>query len=308
MTLEECMRIAIEEAKISLREGNNGFGTAIMKDGNVIVSSHDKEDTENDATSHAEMNAIREASKIVGKKLCGCVLVSTHEPCPMCASAIVWAGITDVAYGYSIDEAILQGRKRIRLSCKDVFAKAGMKINTYGGILNSECSVLYQMDVRREIERLRGADDRTLSKLNEDSMCRRLRWFWENRSTFDFITDDILDSGYRLLLKRLGITEREAPIVRRSDREIVFHSMNLCPTLEACKILELDTRYVCSRMNEASTDTLLKQVDSRLKFTRNYGKLRPYTEYCEEVISLSDPDDNIIELTGAYTPEDGEFE
>lgn len=189
LELEKFMKIAIEEAKKSLREGNNGFGTVIIKDGSIIASSHDKEDTENDSTSHAEMNAIREASKIIGKKLSGCVLVSTHEPCPMCASAIVWAGITDVAYGYSINEAVLQGRKRIELSCKDIFSKAGIKISTYEGILNNECSVLYQLDVRREIERLRNADDEILSKLNEDSICRRLKWFNENKSTFDFITD-----------------------------------------------------------------------------------------------------------------------
>ena len=288
MKLDQFMRIAIEEAKISLREGNNGFGSVIIKDGNIIVSSHDKEDTENDPTSHAEMNAIREASKIIGKKLSGCILVSTHEPCPMCASAIVWAGITDVAYGYSIDEAVLQGRKRIELSCKDIFNKAETKISTYEGILNDECSVLYRKDVRREVERLRNADDKVLSELNEDSICRRLNWFSENKSAFDFITEDILSSGHRLLLKRFGITQEEAPVIKKSDREIIFHSINFCPTLEACKILELDTRYICKKMNELSTDTLLKQIDGRLKFTRNYDKLRPYTEYCEEVISLSE--------------------
>lgn len=286
MKIEEYMRIAIEEAKISLREGNNGFGAVIIKDNRIIAPSHDKENTENDSTSHAEMNAIREASRILGKKLSGCVLVSTHEPCPMCASAIVWAGIRGVAYGYSIDEAVLQGRKRIKLSCKDIFNIAGLKISIYEGILHSECSVLYQTDVRREIERLRNADDKILAMLNEDSMRRRLKWFRENKNAFDFITDDILDSGYHLLLKRFGITQEEAPITKKTDNEIVFHSMNFCPTLEACKILDLDTRSICKKLNEISTDTLLKQIDSRLKFTRNYEKLRPYTEYCEEMISI----------------------
>ncbi len=285
---EEYMRIAIEEAKISLREGNNGFGTVIVKDGNIIASSHDREDTENDATSHAEMNAIREASKIIGKKLSGCILVSTHEPCPMCASAIIWSGITDVVYGYSIDKAVLQGRKRIEISCKDIFNKSSIKINTYEGILYKECSVLYQRDVRREIERLRNADDEILSDLNEDSICKRINWFNENRKTFTFITQDILDSAHRLLLERFGITEAEAPIIYKSETEIVFHSMNFCPTLEACKILQLDTRYICRKMNELSTDTLLKQIDGRLKFTRNYDKLRPHAEYCEEMISISE--------------------
>lgn len=288
MELEQYMIIAIEEAKISLREGNNGFGAVIIKEGNIIASSHDREDTEGDSTSHAEMNAIREASKIIGKNLSGCILVTTHEPCPMCAAAIVWAGITDVAYGYSINEAVLQGRRRIALSCKEIFGKTGIKVNTYEGILNKECSVLYRKDVRREIDNLRNADDRILNELNEDSICRRLKWFHENKSTLSFITQDPLSSGHRLLLERFGITQEEAPIVKKSDSEIVFHSKNFCPTLEACKILGLDTRIICKKLNETSTDALLKQLDIRLKFSRNYNKLRPYTEYCEEMISLSD--------------------
>lgn len=84
MELEECMKIAIKEAERSLCEGNHGFGAVIMKDGQIIAAAHDKEDTEDDPTSHAEMNAIRQASQRLGKKnLSGCILVSTHEPCPM---------------------------------------------------------------------------------------------------------------------------------------------------------------------------------------------------------------------------------
>ena len=79
------------------------------------------ENTEHDPTSHAEINVIKEASKILGKRLSGCILISTHEPCPMCATAVVWAGITDIAYGYSIDKAISQKRKRINLPCREIF-------------------------------------------------------------------------------------------------------------------------------------------------------------------------------------------
>ncbi len=141
--------------------------------------------------------------------------------------------------------------------------------------------------IEEEIEHLRNADDKILNQLNGDSVRRRTEWFQENKGNFDFITDDLLHSGYRLLLERFHITPNEAPVIKKTDQEIVFHSMNFCPTLEACKILGLDTRYVCKRLNETSTDALLKQIDCRLKFTRNYDKLRPYTEYCEEMIYIS---------------------
>ncbi len=141
--------------------------------------------------------------------------------------------------------------------------------------------------IEAEIEHLRNADDKILNELNGDSIRRRTQWFQENKGNFDFITDDLLYSAYRLLLERFHITPKEAPVILKTDQEIVFHSMNFCPTLEACKILGLDTRYVCQRVNETSTDALLKQIDGRLNFTRNYDKLRPYTEYCEEMIYIS---------------------
>jgi tRNA(adenine34) deaminase len=161
------------------------------------------------------------------------------------------------------------------------------RCQSFGGNFKREYSVLYREDVRKEIEKLQNVDDRILSELNDDSIRRRTKWFQENRSSFGFVTKDLLYSGYRLLLERFRITEEEAPIIKRSEHEIVFHSMNFCPTLEACKILGLDTRYICKRLNENSTDILLKQIDLRLSFSRNYDKLRPYTEYCEEMIRIS---------------------
>lgn len=288
MELDQFMRIAVDEAKTSLREGNNGFGAVIVKDGRIIASSHDKEDSEGDPTSHAELNVIRAASRKLGKKLSGCVLISTHEPCPMCSAAIVWSGIQAVAYGYSIKEALTQNRKRMNFSCVELFDRLNAAIKIHEGILIDECSILYRDDVRKEIDRLRCADDQTLLELNENSICRRTKWFRENRDRFYFISQDLLDSGYRLLLERFRISPDEAPVVHKTDKTIVFHSMNFCPTLEACRILGLDTRRVCKKLNENSTDTLLKQIDSRLNFSRNYTKLRPYTEYCEEYISLSE--------------------
>ncbi len=284
--LLEYMKTAIDEARNSLREGNNGFGAVIVKDGRIVSSTHDLEETENDPTSHAEMNAIKEACRKLGKSLSGCLLVSTHEPCPMCAAAIAWSDITEIAYGYSIREAIAEGRKRIELFCKEIFSKAGVHIEIHDGILNDKCSILYRSDVRTEIKKLRNVDDQILNELNRDSISRRVKWFEQNRDELSSLGNDPLNSGYRLLLKRFNITEDEAPIVLKTDNKIVFHSRNFCPTLEACKILGLDTRKICKRLNENATDTLIKQIDPRLNFTRNYEKLRPYTDYCEEMIRM----------------------
>ncbi|XES76134.1 MAG: nucleoside deaminase [Candidatus Bathyarchaeia archaeon] len=289
MKLEKYMKQAVEEAKASLREGNKGFGAVIAKNGQVVSSAHDTECTENDATAHAELLAIQKASRKVGKNLSDCILVSTHEPCPMCATAVIWSGIAEIAYGFSTKEAIKQGRRRIDLSCVELFHRAGVKVVVHEKVLHEECTVLYREDVRAEIRKLRNANDEALKALNINSAQRRVKWFKENREKLeDVITKDILDSGYRLLLERLGITEDQAPVVSRTEHEIVFHSQNFCPTLEACKILGVDTRIICRKLNENATDTLLKQIDPHLEFSRNYQNLRPYTKYCEESIRIAE--------------------
>jgi hypothetical protein len=95
---------------------------------------------------------------------------------------------------------------------------------------------------------------------------------------------DAVEQGYRLLLKKLGIREAEAPVVHRGKGKLVFHSKNFCPTLAACQILGLDTRRICRLYSEEAADRLIRQLDSRLRFRRNYERIRPYSEYCEESI------------------------
>lgn len=140
--------------------------------------------------------------------------------------------------------------------------------------------------VQREVARLRGADESVLRAHNADSVQRRIAWFEDNKHRFDFISNDLLDSAYRLLLTRFDITADQAPVVFKNDQKIIFHSQNFCPTLEACKILGMDTRFVCRHLNEDATNQLVQQIDPRLRFSRNYEKLRPYSPYCEEMICL----------------------
>jgi tRNA(Arg) A34 adenosine deaminase TadA len=278
------MNIAIEEAKVSLREGNHGFGAVILKENQVVSQAHDTEETEQDPTAHAEINTIRKASKHIGKNLEGCILLSTHEPCPMCAAAIIWANIKHIGYGYSTNSAIHQGRKRINLSCEQLFDKVqtGIKIET--AILEDECSILYNREVRQEVKKLRNVTAEKLKQYNDQSAQTRIQWYKKQIPNRALQALDKVEQGYRVLLKKLNITEDQAPLVHTEQGKIIFHSKNFCPTLEACKILQLDTRIICKLYNEQATDTLLKQIDPKLRFTRNYERLRPAAEYCEELI------------------------
>ncbi len=138
-------------------------------------------------------------------------------------------------------------------------------------------------EVGKELERLRGASDDQLRILDREREAKRIMWY--QTQDWNPQEGDPLDRAYRVLLRKLRIQEDQAPVVRRDERAITFHSMNFCPTLEACKILGLDTRRVCRLSSERSTDALVRQVDGRLSFSRNYRKIRPHSQYCEESIS-----------------------
>ena len=140
--------------------------------------------------------------------------------------------------------------------------------------------------IKKEVDLLRNADAVRLAQLAENIKRKRLHWFKQQKIKLN--SDNILDQAYQLFLNKLGIEADQAPIVDRRKNKFVIHSKNFCPTLEACKILGLDTRDICRQLTEAPMQALLQQLDPRLRFTRNYNALRPYTPYCEEMILLDE--------------------
>lgn len=284
--LEKYMLVAFSEAKASLAEGNHGFGAVVVRRGRLIAKAHDREESESDPASHAEINAIRLAARKLGKDLTGCMLLSTHEPCPMCAAAIVWSGIREIGYGYSIREAMAQGRRRIPLTCRALFNRMRVKVRVYAGILRSQCAILYRRDVRQEVKRLRGANTKRFERFDRELARKRVQWWRQHERTIKRAGKDPLLLAYQALMSKMGIAPETAPVRRKTADRLVFHSRNFCPTLEACLLLGLDTRKVCRYSNERATDALVRQIDPHLRFLRNYGKLRPRSKYCEEMIVL----------------------
>ena len=106
---EIAMKRAIKESEINLinkfKDGGP-FGAVIIKDGKIISSAHNTVLKSKDATAHAEINAIREASrKLNTHDLSECILYTSAQPCPMCLSAIIWANIKEVYYANTKEEA-----------------------------------------------------------------------------------------------------------------------------------------------------------------------------------------------------------
>lgn len=90
---ERFMLRAIELATKNVENCKGGpFGSVVVKDGQILAEAVNTVTSDNDPTSHAEINAIRQACKKTGSfSLEGCQIYASCEPCPMCLGAIFWA-------------------------------------------------------------------------------------------------------------------------------------------------------------------------------------------------------------------------
>lgn len=103
---EEFMELACKLSYDNIDKGGGPFGAVIVKDGEIISTGANSVTRLNDPTAHAEVLAIREAChKLKCFKLEGCDIYSSCEPCPMCLSAMYWAGIARVFYGNTKEDA-----------------------------------------------------------------------------------------------------------------------------------------------------------------------------------------------------------
>jgi tRNA(adenine34) deaminase len=104
------MAAALEEARAAGSAGEVPIGAVIVRQGTVIGRGNNRTVRDNDATTHAEIIAIREASAAVGSwRLDGCTLIVTVEPCAMCAGAIVLARLDRVIFGAWDEKAGMAG-------------------------------------------------------------------------------------------------------------------------------------------------------------------------------------------------------
>jgi tRNA(Arg) A34 adenosine deaminase TadA len=111
-TIEQPVRAAPEayiDRAFELRlqavaRGDQAYGAAVVKDGKIIGQSQSLVVLDDDPTAHAEMSAIRDAARRVGRGgLRGATLYSSSRPCPMCEAAAFWAGLEGFHFGRAIE-------------------------------------------------------------------------------------------------------------------------------------------------------------------------------------------------------------
>lgn len=133
---ELYMRKAIAEAQQAQAQGEIPIGAVVVCKDRIIARAHNLTETLNDATAHAEMQAITAASNLIGGKyLSDCTLYVTVEPCIMCAGALGWAQVKRIVYGTKDEKRGFS-----------VYAPKALhpRATVVGGILEDECKMLMQ--------------------------------------------------------------------------------------------------------------------------------------------------------------------
>ncbi|MFF8640282.1 nucleoside deaminase [Streptomyces sp. NPDC015345] len=107
---------AIANSRRALEDGGKKpFGAVLVVDGDVVGDGTNSVVELNDPTAHAEVMALRDAGRRLGRYSFGDgVLYASSEPCPMCLVACYWAGIPRVVYGATTRDAALNGHEDLQ--------------------------------------------------------------------------------------------------------------------------------------------------------------------------------------------------
>jgi len=123
---------AIELAHANLKGGGRPFGAVVVRNGEVVATGVNEIVSTNDPTAHAELTAIRAASRRLGSpSLEGCAVYASGHPCPMCMAAMRLAGVSEVYYAYSNDDGAPYGLSTAAIYAElaKPFSEQSMKIS-----------------------------------------------------------------------------------------------------------------------------------------------------------------------------------
>jgi tRNA(adenine34) deaminase len=137
---DDSMQLALDQARMASMHGDVPVGAVIIDQaGSVLAAAGNEREVRHDPTAHAELLALREASRRLRSwRLTGVTLVVTLEPCTMCAGALVLARIARLVFG-AFDE-----KAGAVSSLFDVVRdpRLNHRVEVRGGILEAECGAL----------------------------------------------------------------------------------------------------------------------------------------------------------------------
>lgn len=164
---EKFMKAAMREAKKAWKLEEVPIGCVIVYEGKIIARGYNRRNTDKNTLSHAELNAIRKASKRLGDwRLEGCTIYITLEPCQMCSGAIVQARMTRAVIGSMNAKAGCAGSVLNILEMPEF----NHQVNVTRGILQEECSQMLS-DFFRELRRKKKAETEARKAAREACQC-----------------------------------------------------------------------------------------------------------------------------------------
>lgn len=147
------MEEAIKEAMDARDRGDYAIGAVVTEGDKIIARAVNRSKIDQDATQHAEMAAIREASKKMKTRyLEDCILYTTHEPCPMCSSAAIWAKLKGIVSGAKMEDMrdyhLSDGNETwkwrvIGIPAREVLAKGEPQPEIVEEFMREECRKLF---------------------------------------------------------------------------------------------------------------------------------------------------------------------
>ncbi len=141
---ERLMTIALAEARAAAGEGNRPFGAVIVRGGQIVGQGHNLVESENDATAHGEVVAIRAACRALDTaSLEGATLYTTCEPCLMCTGALIAAKVERVVIGASWVDAPDYFKHPEKGSLLGMAQHLTYPFEYTAGVLRDECVKLY---------------------------------------------------------------------------------------------------------------------------------------------------------------------
>lgn len=146
--LEALMRLALSDARVAPDTGDIPIGAVVVgPDGRILGRGQNRREANHDPTAHAEIVAIREACQALEtSRLDGCTLVTTLEPCAMCAGATLTARIARVVFGAWDEKAGAAGSRYDLLRDR----RLPLSTEVIGGVLEEECAALLTKFFREE--------------------------------------------------------------------------------------------------------------------------------------------------------------
>jgi tRNA(adenine34) deaminase len=136
MNHEYYMRFALEEAEISLKEGNWPIGCVIELNGEIIAKAHNQNYTLRDRLAHAEMRALMQVQQQLWDNPNQAALYTTYEPCLMCFGGIMVSRIKRVVSGIDLDNS---GAMYLKDHLPLSFKQDKFNVDFISGVLAKEC-------------------------------------------------------------------------------------------------------------------------------------------------------------------------